>query len=129
MKSLILLLFISFNLYASCEQAFKVKSEKDKDILFCEHQHLQLSQTCSLKAESCTLYKDLQVKVVPQKVLDPSITGNPGSRICNSLGWKVHMASLFDESQVCTCLHPGGEYITCSSLSEYYQEQAVKAKK
>lgn len=127
MKYLFFVLF-SLNAFAECQDALQVKTEKDKQVVFCSSHDLQLSQNCSEKPDSCILLKDLKTKSVPSKVLKSSIIGNPGSRICNSLGWKVHMATLFDESQVCTCLHPGGEYVTCSSLSEFYQQKA-KAKK
>jgi putative hemolysin len=122
MKLFIFLFIISFNLQAACEQPFRVITEKDQEVIFCEALNLQLSQNCAQNPKACALYKDLKKKSVPQKILDYSVVGNPGSRICNSLGWKVHMAELYDESQVCTCLHPGGEYITCSSLSEYYRK-------
>ena len=122
------LIFISFNAFAECHDPYQVKTEKDQQVVFCLKEDLQVSKNCSLNVESCQLLKDLKTKSVSSKVLESSITGNPGSRICNALGWKVHMATLFDESQVCTCLHPGGEYVTCSSLSEFYQQKS-KAKK
>jgi hypothetical protein len=124
----LLLILISLNALAECENSYQVKTEKDKQVVFCTKEDLQISQSCSENYASCSLVKDLKSKTVSSKVLSSSIKGNPGSRICNSLGWKVHMATLFDESQVCTCLHPGGEYITCSSLSEFYQQKS-KAKK
>lgn len=127
MKYLFFILF-SLNAIADCKDTFRVTTEKDKQVVFCSKDNLQLSQNCSEKSPTCSLVKDLNIKTIPSKVLESSITGNPGSRICNSLGWKVHMATLFDESQVCTCLHPGGEYVTCSSLSEFYQQKS-KAKK
>lgn len=127
MKYLFLLL-LSFEAYAACISPYNVKSEKDVNIVFCSKEDLQLSKKCSEETATCALVKDLKTKSVHSKVLESNMTGNPGSRICKALGWKVHMGSLFDESQVCTCLHPSGEYITCSSLSEYYQTKA-KAKK
>lgn len=121
-------IMLSLNLFATCEQTFKITTEKDKVIILCEQDDLQITQGCAENVKKCPLLQDLKTKDVPKKVLESSIIGNPGSRICNSLGWKVHMGELFDESQVCTCLHPGGEYISCTSLSDYYQEKA-KAKK
>jgi hypothetical protein len=118
------ILFITINAYAECQDPYQVKTEKDQQVVFCAKEDLQLSKNCSEKADSCLLLKDLKTRDVSSKVLESSIKGNPGSRICNSLGWKVHMATLFDESQVCTCLHPGGEYVTCSSLSEFYQKKS-----
>lgn len=124
----LILFILTLQVHAACLNEQSVKTEKDKEIVFCTIDDLQLTKGCSEGVEKCSLLKDIKSKTPPDKVLKSSITGNPGSRICNSLGWKVHMASLFDESQVCTCLHPGGEYVTCSSLSDFYQNQTKDKK-
>lgn len=123
----LLILLISFSAMADCIDQFNVKTEKDVSVIFCSKDDLQVSKKCSKEA-SCSLIKDIKQKSPDPKVLRMNIVGNPGSRICNSLGWKVHMASAFDESLVCTCLHPSGEYVTCSSLSDFYQNQTKDKK-
>lgn len=126
MKFLFILLMIPSMVHAfECDERRDITSEKDQKLVFCTANELQLTQKCASQGKECQLIKDLAKKPEEAKLkeaLKHTIVGTPGSRLCNLKGWTVLMGEMFDKSQVCTCKHPSGEFITCASLDSYYKK-------
>lgn len=109
----------------SCENGRDITTEKDQKIVLCDSKNLQVSKLCAQQGEACALIKDLAQRPDAEKLkfaLTQTLQGTSGSRLCNLKGWTVLMGEMFDSSQVCTCKHPTGEFISCVSLDHYYRQ-------
>lgn len=126
MKFLIIGLMLPSMTFAfECENRRDITTEKDQKIILCEHNELQITQKCAQNAKDCKLLQELAQKPAPEKLaeaLKTTAVGTAGSRLCNLKGWSVLMGEMFDKSQVCTCKHPSGEFISCASLDDYYRD-------
>lgn len=127
MKMILLLMLVPAFAYAfECEDQRDITTEKDEKVVFCTSENLQLSKKCAENLKSCKLVLDLASRPEESKLkeaLKITAVGTSGSRLCNLKGWTVLMGEMFDKSQVCTCKHPSGEFITCVSLDRYYRKE------
>jgi hypothetical protein len=90
-------------------------SEKGESLTFCEVGKYLVTSACFEKGADCQLIKDLK-KAPPKPVVSSSEIGSPASKKCHALKWKVLMGKMFDGSSVCTCEHPSGDAVICTSL-------------
>lgn len=108
------------NAASHCAGGLNLKIENDRTLLFCNNEDgLKVNEKCKLDSKKCQLLKDWKLKesqILKMNPLSHSRTKNPGSWICDQLGWKVLMGQMYDQSQVCVCEHPSGDAMTCSSF-------------
>jgi hypothetical protein len=121
MKQLWALFFPVLAWASPCPDFRVIDLETDEEVRFCLHAKLQISYECLEKKKTCPMLKDLQKNAKMIRSLDAMASGhkqNPGSLVCNRLGWKVLMGKL-DESEVCVCVHPLEGKILCTSFLEF----------
>jgi hypothetical protein len=98
-----------------CPEKRTIQAEKGGDETFCKINGFMVTEKCFSKGKDCELLKDLKKAKIKSDMAMASV-GNPGSKICRALKWKVLMGKMYDGSSVCTCQHPSGESIVCTSL-------------
>lgn len=120
MKAFLVIIFFSFSYaFASdqCAERLIVTDEFGKEVILCQYQGLMITESCSMNKNDCQLVVDWEKqKSSNQKALLQATIRNPGSWVCNQIGWNVVMAKSFDGSDLCLCEHPSKERIICTSL-------------
>ncbi|MBC7385090.1 MAG: hypothetical protein H7301_02875 [Cryobacterium sp.] len=103
-----------------CEQPFVAFLESGEKVRFCDFESLMVSESCIRDVAACrelvALKKNLSKIKETFRSGEYAAKRNPGSKICDLLGWKVDMATGYDESQICVCVAPLGLRVICSSM-------------
>jgi putative hemolysin len=120
-SKLVILILVSSHLsfaeapVKDCPSQLDITSESGKPLRFCKTERYWVSEACFQNKKECKLLQKLKNWKRPKEKAYSGV-GNPGSALCHELKWKVLMSKMFDGSSVCTCQHPSGESVICTSL-------------